>query len=292
MFGANRPDVLLPTEARVIPKQLPPAGRIGLQTWLSSAEFKDIRVTRGAETLYQFDPAKQLDGWSPAAEGKWEVVDGALRQSNTEVNKTNISIGDPGWQDYNVRLKARKLDGAEGFIVRLRDQNSRFVHVNFGGWSNSAHGIEQNSPNPIVQKHGSIETGRWYDVEISLAGDSISASLDGVKIFENVSVPSAAAPKVEIVSGYDKKTGEIVVKCVNPGTETTALQLNLTGASVPVQKARRITLTGEPTAINDLAQPSRIAPVEDTIAVSGPEVTIGLNPSSLTILRCKAKLPK
>ena len=292
MFGANRPDVLLPTEARVLPKQLPPAGRIGLQTWLSSAEFKDIQVTRGAETLYTFDPAKNLDGWSPAAEGKWEVVDGALRQTNDQVNKTNISIGDPNWQDYTVRLKARKLSGAEGFLIRLRDQNSRFVHINFGGWSNSAHGIEQNGSNPIVQKPGSIEPNRWYDVEISLAGDQISASLDGVKIFENVSVPAAVAPEIEMVSGYDKKTGEIVVKCVNPGTEATALQLSLKGASVPAQQARRITLTGEPTAINDLAQPSRIAPVEDTFAVSGPDVTIELKPSSLTILRCKAKLPK
>lgn len=290
MFGANRPDVLLPTEARALPKPLPPAGRIGLQTWLSSAEFKDIQVTRGGEMLYKFDPAKHLDGWSPAAEGNWEVVDGALRQTNDQVNKTNIIIGDPNWQDYTIRLKARKLGGAEGFIVRLRDQNSRFVHINFGGWGNSAHGIEQNGQNPIIQKPGHIEPNRWYDVEISLAGDRISASLDGVRIFENVSVPAAVAPKVEIVSGYDKKTGEIVVKCVNPGTGATALQLSLKGASVPAQQARRITLTGEPTAINEPAQPDRIAPVDDTFAVSGPEVAIELKPSSLTILRYKASL--
>ncbi len=290
MFGANRPDVLLPVETTATSKPLPPAGRIGLQTWLSSAEFKDIRVTRGAETLYQFDPAKQLDGWSPAAEGKWEVVDGALRQSNDQVNKTNISIGDSAWRNYTIRLKARKLGGAEGFIVRLRDQHDRFVHVNFGGWDNSAHGIEQNGPNPIVRKPGAIETNRWYDVEISLEGDRVSASLDGVQLFDKVVVPATAGPKIEMVSGYDRKTGEIVVKCVNPGTAASALRLTLKGASVAAQQARRITLTGEPTAINDLEQPSRIAPAEDTFAVSGPEAPIELKPSSLTILRIKAKV--
>jgi alpha-L-arabinofuranosidase len=292
LFGVNRPDVLLPTEARSVPQQLPPAGRIGLQTWLSSAEFKDIQVTRGGETLFTFDPAKNLDGWSKAAEGKWEVVDGALRQTNAEVNKTLISIGDTAWQDYTLRLKARKLGGAEGFIVRLRDEGDRFVHVNFGGWSNSAHGIEQNGQNPIAKKPGRIETNRWYDVEVSLTGDRISASLDGVKLFENVVAPSVTAPGVEIVSGYDKKTGEIVIKCVNPSPGATALNVTLTGASVPAQQARRITLTGEPTAINDLAQPDRIAPVEDTLAVSGANLAIELKPSSLTILRCKAKLQK
>lgn len=290
LFGANRPDVMLPTEATTTSKTLPPAGRIGLQTWLSSAEFKDIQVTRGSETLYRFDPAKHLDGWSKAAEGKWEVVDGALRQSNDRVNQTHISIGDPSWRDYTIRLKARKLGGAEGFIVRLRDQNSRFVHLNFGGWNNSAHGIEQNGSNPIVRKPGTIETHRWYDVEISLEGERVSASLDGVKLFDKVVAPATAGPKIEMVSGYDRETGEIVFKCVNPGTAASTLQLSLKGASVPAQQARRITLTGEPTAINDLAQPDRITPVEDAIAVSGPKVTIELKPSSLTILRCKARV--
>jgi alpha-L-arabinofuranosidase len=290
LFGTNRPDVLLPIETTATSKPLSPAGRIGLQTWLSSAEFKDIRVTRGAETLYQFDPAKNLDGWSKAAEGKWEVVDGALRQSNDQVNKTNISIGDRAWRDYTLRLKARKLGGAEGFIVRLRDQNSRFVHLNFGGWNNSAHGIEQNGSNPIVRKPGAIETNRWYDVEISLEGDRVSASLDGVQLFDKVVVPATAGPKIEMVSGYDRKTGEIVVKCVNPDTDARALRLSLKGAFVPAQQARRITLTGDPDAINDLEKPSRIAPVEDTIAVSGPEAPIELKPSSLTILRIKAKV--
>jgi alpha-L-arabinofuranosidase len=292
LFGAHRPDVLLPTESTKESRLLPPAGRIGLQTWLSSAEFKDIQVTRGDEIIYSFDPSKNLADWSTAAEGRWEVVDAALRQSNEQVNKTLISIGDTSWKDYTIRLKARKLGGAEGFIVRVRDQNDRFVHINFGGWGNSAHGIEQNGQHPIIKKSGSIETKRWYDVEISLAGERVSASLDGVKLFENVDAPSALAPGVEIVSGYDKKAGEIVIKCVNPLSEATSLQLSLKGASVSAQKARRITLTGEPNVINDLANPSRIAPIEDSIDVSGPDLDIELKPSSLTILRCNAKLPQ
>jgi alpha-L-arabinofuranosidase len=292
LFGNHRPDVLLPTEANVVSKPMPPAGRIGLQTWLTSAEFKDIRVTRESKDLYTFDPARKLAGWSPPADGKWHVVDGALRQTDNQVEKTHISTGDPMWQDYTVRLKARKLGGAEGFIVRVRDQGNQFVHVNFGGWSNTAHGIEQNGSNPIVQKPGKIETNRWYDVEISLAGDRVSASLDGKKLFENVIAPSGTAPGVEIVSGYDKKVGEIVIKCVNPRTEPCVLRLNVAGASVPAQEARRITLAGDPTAINDLEQPSRIAPIEDTFAVTGPEISIKLQPSSLTILRCKARLAK
>ena len=54
------------------------------------------------------------------------------------------------------------------------------------------------------------------------------------------------------------------------------------------QQARRITLTGDENAVNDLDHPDRVAPVEDTLAVAGPEITTTLAPSSLTILRIKS----
>ena len=292
LFGVHRPDVLLPTEVRVDSVALPPAGGIGLQTWLSSAEFKDVRVTRGAETLFSLDPSRGLDDWSKPAEGKWDAADGVLRQTDPEASKTAICIGSSEWRDYTVRLKARKLAGQEGFIVRVRNGNNRYVHVNFGGWANSQHGIEQNGSNPLVRKPGTIEANRWYDVEVSLDGDRISASLDGVKVFDNVAVPSAIAPKVEFVSGYDKQAAEIVIKCVNPRPEPCEVDLVLQGATVVPGKARRITLAGAPEAINDLEKPDRIAPVEDSVEMTGSPHKMVLPASSLTILRCKAKLAK
>lgn len=85
-------------------------------------------------------------------------------------------------------------------------------------------------------------------MEISLAGERVSDSLDGNTIFEDIPVHAAAAPKVEMVYGFDKKAGEIVVKCINPVAAAVNLQRVLNGTSVPSQKARRITLTGEGSA--------------------------------------------
>jgi alpha-L-arabinofuranosidase len=216
-----------------------------------------------------------------------------LRQLDSNKTLTAISVGDASWQDYTIRLKARKTGGAEGFIVRLRDQGNRHVQVNFGGWKNTAHGIEQNSPNnPLVQKPGTIETNRWYDVEITLEGDRVSAKLDGKTLFDRVAVPVTAVPGpgVALVSGYDKQAGEIIVKCVNPVAEARSLQLKLSGAEVPAQKARRVTLTGTGSDTNDLDHPDRVSPAEDRFAVSGSAVKLDLKPSSLTILRVKARL--
>jgi alpha-L-arabinofuranosidase len=291
LFMRNRPDVHLPLTARAVePPTLPPAGRIGLQTWNSAAEYRDLRVTRGGQEIYAWDPARGLEGWSEAREGKWESADGVLRQSATDVSQTMISTGDPAWRDYTVRLKARKLGGAEGFIIRVRDQGSRFVHVNLGGWGNTQHGIEQNGANPITRKPGKIESNRWYDIEIALEGERVSVKLDGATLFDRVAVPAAKAPPVTLVSGYDQQAREIVVKCVNPTPEPCTLQLTLAGATVPAQQAERITLTGSADDINDLDHPHCVAPVEDTLPVRGPECQSTLRPMSLTILRIQATL--
>ncbi len=287
LFMRNLPDVHLPVTAEVAVATLPPAGRIGLHTWSTAAEFKDLQVTRGGQTLYAWDPARKLEGWSKAKEGAWTGVDGVLRQTDVENNDTLITVGDRGWRDYTVRLKARRLRGAEGFIIRVRDQGNRFVHVNFGGWGNMEHGIEQNGSNPIVKKPGQIEAGRWYDVEITLDGELVTAKLDRATIFDRVAAPAAAGPRPTLVAGVDRAAGEIVVKVVNPVDAPCPLQLTLAGAQVAAQQARRITLTGEPTAINDLEHPNRVAPVEDTLAVAGSVIETTLAPSSLTILRVR-----
>jgi hypothetical protein len=242
-------------------------------------------VTRGHETLFVWDPTHGLAGWSKPAEGRWSVVDGALRQTETGATKTAISIGDPGWKDYTLRLKARKLSGAEGFIIRVRDGRNGHAHVNFGGWGNRSHGIERDGSNPVRQVNGSIETGRWYDVEITLKGETITAKLDGQTIFDALPIPAGGIEPVTFVAGRDEKAGDIILKAVNPTHEALPLRLTLGGTDILAQKARRITLTGNPEDINDLTNPHRIAPVEDTFPIPGPAITTTLPARSLVILR-------
>src|SRR5438093_13105531 len=48
MFSQNRPDTTYPTN--VTPESAPftpPSGMIGLATWRTQAEFKDVKVTQG-----------------------------------------------------------------------------------------------------------------------------------------------------------------------------------------------------------------------------------------------------
>jgi alpha-L-arabinofuranosidase len=289
LFMTHLPDVLLPVEVSANQMPLPPTGTIGLHTWHTSAEFKDIRVTRGGETLYAFDPKAGTKGWSKAKEGAWSVKDGALRQADENVQDTATSfIAGAPWQGYTLELNARKLSGKEGFIIRVRDQRDKAVHLNLGGWGNKEHGIEQNGQNPVIRKPGSIETGRWYAVKIQLEGERVKVWLDNEPLFDQA-IPNPLIPRVYLVAGQDKAAGEIVVKAVNSHTEPLSVTLNLAGAKVAAQKARRITLAGLPDDVNTLDEPLKVSPKEDSVELAGAVSQVTLAPHSLTLLRVKAE---
>jgi len=56
MFAQNRGDVLLPVKVDSTKFQLGSSGgRVGVGTWKTRAEFKDIQVTQGDKTIFSAD---------------------------------------------------------------------------------------------------------------------------------------------------------------------------------------------------------------------------------------------
>lgn len=166
----------------------PIRGMFGVGTWATQAEFKDIRVTKGRRTLFRSDFSKGLQGWK-TARGRWEVVDGALRQTSADDN-TRAFIGDPTWSNYTLTLKARKLSGNEGFLILfgMPDATAK-SWWNIGGWGNTKHGIE--APGVVAaQAPGKIETGRWYSIKVELSGNTVRAYLDDQLVHSGTQTPA------------------------------------------------------------------------------------------------------
>jgi hypothetical protein len=165
------------------------SGMVGVGTWATQAEFKEIKVTRAGQTLFASDFSKGLQDWK-LRRGQWQVVDGALRQTGNEEGARALA-GDPAWSDYTLTLKARKLGGSEGFLVLfgLPSPDAGFKSWwNIGGWGNAGHGIQ--APGFHEERiPGRIETGRWYDIKVELRGDTIRAYLDN-QLVQTASKPS------------------------------------------------------------------------------------------------------
>jgi alpha-L-arabinofuranosidase len=282
MFAAHRGDVVVPVDVEAPATEVgPPGGAIGVGTWATQAEFKEIRVQNGDRTLWEADLTGGTSGWKRHG-GDWKIEDGALRQSSRRENIRAIA-GDKGWTDYTLSLKARKLGGAEGFLIlfRVQDENVK-SWWNIGGWGNTRHAIELGGE--IGQSvSGRIETGKWYDIRIELAGRNIKCYLDG-KLVHDMKYPTmrslhASATRV-------KSTGEMILKVVNTSSDDLTTAIAVTGVTKLASPARGIVLTSQrPTDENSLENPRKVAPVGCLLDVHGARITRAFPGNSVTVIR-------
>ena len=284
MFSEHRGDVTVPLDVKSPAMDQPArAGNIGVGTWATQAEFKDIKVTgKDGRVLFESDFSKNLRGWKTSG-GKWQVADGALRQTsgNTDVRAVT---GDKNWRDYTFSLKARKLSGAEGFLIPFQVQRDKEKSWwNLGGWGNKEHGLEV----PGIHADrvpGRIETGRWYDIKIECLGAHVRCYLDGKLIHDVSREPLqslyASASRV-------KKSGELILKVVNGNSQPLATDINLKGLS-KVKTATAIVLTSTSELDeNTLDEPTKVVPKTQTLNVTGPSFRQTFPGNSVTVLRLK-----
>lgn len=291
LFGEHRPDVILHSDLTVPPQPVVERGGVGLGTWLTQAEFRDIEVIRDGRTVYASRFGETAPEWRPAS-GEWSVQDGALRQTaggeDRRILLVEPSLADAS--DYTIRLKARKLGGAEGFLVMFRVRGrGDYYWWNVGGWQNREHGIEKSvggakmGVGPRVP--GRVETGRWYDLRIELEGPRIRCYLDGRLIHD---VTDRGARDLAAVAGRDERTGEIILKVVNGAERERAIALRIEGVGPLRPDAAGWVLTsGSMDDENTFEEPERVAPRPVSVTGVGPSFVHTFPPRSLTILRLR-----
>lgn len=286
LFGMHRPDVNLRTDCTFADAspQAAYAGRIGVGAWGTTVEYKDIRVTCADGREVRLDPTGET-GWK-AVEGSWKVGHGSVRLEDAGEWKRGIFEGPSFDGDYTIKLKAHKLGGREGFLVIFGAKDGKNYHqLNLGGWGNAAHAFEtiaDRQQQPLGGRaKGEIAGGRWYDIEVRVAGGRVEAWLDGQRV---VQAGGQGGARFGAIAGLDRKAGEIVVKAVNATGRPVTAALDIRGAK-PAGKGRKIELAGDLQQENSTARPDLIVPVESALAEIGPSMRIELKPASLTVLR-------
>lgn len=292
LFSENRAEVVLPAELELAdPPEEPARGGIGVGTWETQAEYKEIKVTQDAKPLYEWDAASGMTAWKPGG-GDWSVKEGALQQT-AGGNDRRALAGDPAWRDYTLTLKARKLGGAEGFLILFHVQdNNNWLWWNLGGWGNSRHAIEQCADGSKTtlgnQVNGSIETGRWYDIRVEVKGSSVRCFLDGKKIHDTVD--TRVQRPLHVVAGRADRSGEIVLKVVNVAKTGYDTELRFQGVKQVAGKAAAIVLTSaDPADENSIAQPEKVAPIRQTVENAALSFHHTFPANSVTVMRLKAK---
>lgn len=288
LFAQHRPNVNLPTQLTVPQEATAARGGIGLGTWLTAAEYRNVRVTQGTKVLLEDNFSAGPNKWR-TLRGDWKVQDGAFRQSSTAENM-RATTGDASWGDYTLEVQARKISGQEGFMVMFHTlDDNNYYWWNLGGWMNQRHGVEKSvgGSKTIIGNEvaGSIETGRWYNIKIEVEGSRIRCYLDGKLIHD---IQDRGAAPLHAVAGR-AANGDVVLKVINAGGKAQTTEITLAGARRIAPQATAIVMQGKgPNEENTLDQPTRIAPVTSMVNGLSAKTRHVFPPYSLTIWRLKA----
>jgi alpha-L-arabinofuranosidase len=287
LFAQHRPDVNLATTVQfdAVPPR-PIAGRIGVGTWNTAAEFADVRVERDGRVVYQSDFAAGAGGWAPVTgraqggRGTWSTVEGAYRQSGEVVAFSYA--GDENWTDVTISLRARKLSGAEGFLVFAGTAEGRRVQWNVGGWNNRQSAIQAGDAIIGRPVQGGVETGRWYDLRVEVRDRTVRGYLDG-KLLNEETFPRIDT--VLAIAGRDERTGEVVLKVVNTSAQAASMAIEIAGAKPPAEGQITVLTSANPTDENSFDQPGKITPGTTKLSGLGRTFTHVFAPYSLSIIR-------
>ena len=260
----------------LIRKQLTPKqSRSGFATWGTQATFATTTADKGDFEFVSGQWKKNDDG----------SVSQTGRREGTICREKNTIDSD----HYTLRYRARKDRGNEGFIIVFNYIDERnYSWLNIGGWGNTQHAIEQISSDGKLQtvtRRGRVEEGRWYDVTLTVSGDSVKAWLNQELIFDTV-LKQDQSKGVFSTATIDERQNELIVKVANTSDEQTTASLNLKNFKPKTARVVRLA-ANDGMDENTLQEPTRIHPVEQELSPEGDKVLLDVPPYSLNIIRIK-----
>ncbi|SEW36527.1 Alpha-L-arabinofuranosidase [Chitinophaga sp. YR573] len=292
MFNDNRPDVNLATTVTTAPSTAPAfSGGIGLSTWDTQSEYKDIEVRQGDQLLYKSDFIQSVQDWQ-LLRGTWSVHDSALSQTAEGAQLMAVLKG-KSFDTYTLTLKARKKDGFNAFIIpfAVKDNNT-CLRAHIGSYVNQNCVFERVTGGYDVSdlsdqrrlKHP-IEKDRWYDIRLEVKVDQVDCYLDN-ELLMSYREPA----KVFAIAGKEKSTGDIIIKVVNANATSSNTTIKLDSAVTIDKTAELITLASDSEiSENSFEKPEAYIPVQHQVPVNSGSFNLQLAPYSVNVLRLKSK---
>ena len=161
-------------------------------------------------------------------------------------------------------------------VVRMSSYAPLFGHVDAWQWTPNMIWFDNlrsyGTPNYYVQKMFSVNKGTR----------KLMVSVDGS--------PKNGQGELYTSAALDEGAGEVIVKLVNTGSGSKETRINLAGAAKVGRTGAAFVLQSEEMkGENSLDHPTKIAPVERPLQVSGAEFSYTLAPHSFTVLRIPSR---
>jgi alpha-L-arabinofuranosidase len=164
---------------------------------------------------------------------------------------------------------------------------------NIGGWGNTRTSCEVSDSQSHRTPYGpssdfKVETGRWYDLRLQVHGGHVRCYADD-QLIDDSTVPSQPkGPPLFVTAGYIKATSEAIIKVVNMSGEVFDAEIHVRGAGKIEPTAKATVVTGNPTDVNSLANPTQIVPKQESITDVSRSFHRQFPAYSLTLIRLTA----
>jgi alpha-L-arabinofuranosidase len=164
---------------------------------------------------------------------------------------------------------------------------------NLGGWENTVTRTEaaveggREAYGPGAEF--TVDTGRWYDLRLEVAGRQVRGFVDGNLVTDTTYEPQAPATSTPVYASatYDKAARNVFVKVVNAGDTPVDAAINVRGVGAVEPNGTAIVLTGEPDAVNTVSEPRKVAPKEESIEGASTSFRRTFPAHSFSIVRLK-----
>ncbi len=269
---------------------------IGVATWKTQSSYRNPQlIIEGAEvplsSMRQWKEGNQL----PKFQGKWSTnAEGILSQTSNAEEPMMVCPETFTAKRYTYKVQARKDGGAEAFMIVFNYIDERnFDWLNLGGWGNSRTSVEttmSGNRNTLEGAHSdSYETGRWYNIQLDVDGEDITASVDGKEVYKGKK-KSTALYGVYANSTLDEKTNTLYTKVVNLCDSGTTGSIELSGgAAQEATMVRLVGMSGDDE--NTMQYPDNIVPRPAKVqtADGGRKLTFDVAPFSVNIITTKLR---
>ncbi len=296
MFAENRGDRVLPVELKMAPEAVAespiPKGGVGVGTWATQSEYKEMKVTAGDQVVYSLDQANVAKDWRTGT-GAWSWDGGTLRQ-NSDATDCRATAGNAEWTDYSYTLKARKISGSEGFLILFHVRNrDDFLWWNVGGWGNSRTAIQKHEHGASVElgrsRNVRVKENQWYDVKIELKERQIRCYLDGQLVADVVDQPQPPPAPIYATASRDDASGDVILKVVNVSGTPRSLAVNLQGITNVKMQLQVDVLSGQSDDVNTLEHPTKVATKQAAIEDVGTNFVHEFPAYSVNVIRCHSQ---
>jgi hypothetical protein len=277
LFAQNRPDQIVPSKVQTPPEPYRIGGGVGLGTWETQAEFRDVQLrVDGKEVI--------VDEWKFRSDD-WKSEGGVIRQSSLERDRVAVSATKPldGAKSFVYSLKAKKLAGREGFIIPFETGSGHALQLNLGGWGNTKHVIQETDGAAIVSREvrGSIATGEWYDIRIEVDGPQVRAFLQDKLLLEYT---DSSPVQFAVGTGLRKNGQELIVKFINGSESDRPTNIHISGGEWQTEGKAIVMSSGNLNDENTFAEPTKIAPRSMTLHNLGSDFTLKIPARSVMIV--------